>query len=89
MIKPRKTPRDINQLAALIVSLSTGQTTVPQDPEDGLTPEQRYAKEFARKGGLAGGKARAKALSPKKRKEIATKAAAARWGKTGPRPGKK
>lgn len=77
MIKPKKNPRDINQLAAQIVSLSTGQTTVPEEPE--LTPEQKFRKEFARSGGLVGGKARAEKLSPRKRKEIAKKAAAARW----------
>ena len=38
-------------------------------------------KEYARKGGLKGGVARAKALTKKQRKEIAKKAAAARWGK--------
>ncbi len=32
-------------------------------------------------GGKAGGAARAKALTPKKRQEIAAKAAAARWGR--------
>ena len=35
--------------------------------------------EANRKGGLKGGKARAKALSPEKRAEIAKKAAASRW----------
>jgi len=38
------------------------------------------AKDYMRKGGLKGGKARAKALSPAKRKAIARKAARARWG---------
>lgn len=37
------------------------------------------AMELHRKGGLKGGKARAKALSPEQRREIALKAAAARW----------
>jgi hypothetical protein len=37
--------------------------------------------EVARAGGLAGGKARAQALTAAKRKEIAKKAAAARWEK--------
>ena len=36
--------------------------------------------EANRKGGLKGGKARAKALSPEKRAEIAKKAAHKRWG---------
>jgi len=43
------------------------------------TSEQR--EQFARAGGLAGGSARAKALSAADRKAIAKKAAAARWGK--------
>lgn len=33
------------------------------------------------KGGRAGGKARAKSLSPERRSEIAVAAASARWGK--------
>ena len=36
--------------------------------------------EMGRAGGAIGGKARAKSLTPKRRKEIAQKAAAARWG---------
>lgn len=35
---------------------------------------------LGRRGGLKGGKARAKALSPERRSEIARKAAKARWG---------
>ena len=38
---------------------------------------------LARKGGLKGGKARAAALTPEQRSEIARAAAAARWKKTG------
>jgi len=38
-------------------------------------------KEYARKGGLKGGVARAKALTKKQRVAIAKKAAEARWGK--------
>jgi len=36
---------------------------------------------IVRKAGLAGGKARARALTKEQRQEIARKAAAARWGK--------
>jgi len=39
------------------------------------------AKEHMRRGGLKGGKARAKSLSAKKRKAIAKRAARARWKK--------
>lgn len=44
-----------------------------------LTAEQLSAS--GRAGGLVGGHARAKSLSAAKRREIARKAAAARWGK--------
>jgi hypothetical protein len=40
-----------------------------------------HAQALGKLGGLKGGKARAKKLTPEKRKEIAKKAAAARWGK--------
>jgi hypothetical protein len=68
-----KRPRDPNQLAKLIVDLATGERTEerPAPP----TP----AQEFARSGGLRGGKARAEALTPEQRKEIARKAAVKRW----------
>ena len=39
-------------------------------------------KEYARKGGLKGGPARAAKLSSTKRKEIAKKAARVRWEKS-------
>jgi hypothetical protein len=43
--------------------------------------EPKMSKKYAgRLGGLKGGQARAEALSPEQRKEIAKKAAAARWG---------
>ena len=64
-----KRPRDTNQLAKLIVDVATG------DVED-KGPEKA---EGQRTGGLKGGPARAKALSPSQRQEIARKAAAARW----------
>jgi hypothetical protein len=41
----------------------------------------KYLQSQGRKGGLLGGKARADILTPQQRKEIARKAAAARWGK--------
>jgi hypothetical protein len=67
-------PRDPAQLAKLIGDIATGER--PNDsPKE---PESRRAVA-GRKGGLSGGKARAKALSPRKRKAIAKKAAAARW----------
>ncbi len=46
---------------------------------EGRTAEKR--EEFARLGGLAGGKACAQTLTKAARVAIAKKAAAARWGK--------
>jgi hypothetical protein len=74
MARPKR-PTDFAQRAKLIVDMLTGQA--PNDSPKG--PESDRAK-VGRKGGLKGGKARAKALSPRKRKAIAQKAARARWG---------
>ncbi len=44
-------------------------------------PEPKMSKKYAgRLGGLVGGHARAESLTPEQRKEIAKKAAEARWG---------
>lgn len=63
---------DANQLAARIVAAATG-----------MTPRKRRknpaAVALGRKGGLKGGKARAAAMTPEQRSEIAKRAAAARW----------
>jgi hypothetical protein len=78
----KKQPRDVNQMAKLIVDQATGET--PADPvpsEDGKNPA---AVALGRLGGLKGGKARAASLSKKKRSEIAKKAATARWGNAKP-----
>ncbi len=62
-------------LASSIVQKATGETEEPK-------PEKNPAAvALGRLGGLKGGKARAEKLSAKKRKEIAKKAATARWGK--------
>ncbi|MGI8961180.1 MAG: hypothetical protein ACR2IV_15720 [Bryobacteraceae bacterium] len=50
-----------------------------EDPNEGKNP---HAVALGRLGGPKGGKARAAALSPRKRKQIAKKAAQARWGVT-------
>jgi hypothetical protein len=46
------------------------------------------AVTLGRLGGLKGGKARAEALTPEKRKAIAKKAAETRWHQAGSNPGK-
>lgn len=72
-----KRPTDINQRAKSIVDLATGETKETQEEVDAL---KAAAAALGRKGGLKGGKARAKVLSAKRRSEIAKKAAKTRWG---------
>jgi len=75
--KRLKRPRDPVQLGKLVGDILTGQ--VEDAAPKTAIPE---AHEFARKGGLKGGKARAKSLTPKQRSEIASVAAQARWKKS-------
>lgn len=70
--KPKK---DINQLAAYIAAQAIGE--LPETAATGV--KNPAAVALGKLGGLKGGKARAKALTPGKRKQIAKKAAAARW----------
>ena len=63
------------QLAKLIGDIATGER-----PDDSLRREpETQETAWRRKGGIKGGKARAKKLSAAKRKAIAQKAAKARW----------
>lgn len=70
--KPKR-PRDFNQLAKLIVDIAVGDA-----PPDTPQTKRQVASS---KGGVKGGAARKKALTPEQRSEIAKKAAAARWAK--------
>ena len=80
----KKLPKDSNQLAYEIVRLST------EEPDEAEAEElkaersdiSKYLAEIGRKGGLKGGKARHDKLTPERRKEIAQKAAKARWSKS-------
>ena len=71
---PKRSSKDVNQLAASILTAATAET-MPLTRE-GKNPA---AVALGRLGGLKGGEARAKALSPTKRAQIAKKAAQARW----------
>ena len=71
--RPRKKPVDLNRLASAIVDEATGNAA---DPDEGKNPA---AVALGRLGGAKGGKARADKLTPEQRREIARKAAAARW----------
>lgn len=74
--KKKKRPRDLNVLAAEIVKVAT--EGEPEPPPDDKNP---HAVALGRLGGKKGGKARAEKLTPEQRKEIARKAAKARWKK--------
>jgi hypothetical protein len=76
--KKKKQPRDLNKLASSIVKSTTEDEPTKEEPSD----KNPAAVALGRLGGLKGGKARAEKLSAKKRKEIASKAARARWDKT-------
>ncbi len=71
MPKRSSKPRDLNALAASMVAEATGKPV-----DDGKNPA---AVALGRLGGQKGGKARAEKLTPERRREIAQKAAAARW----------
>lgn len=68
----QKRKADVIGNAVLVMKIATGEV-----PETG----PKAGTEANRKGGLKGGKARAAAMSPEQRAEIAKKAAAARWKK--------
>jgi hypothetical protein len=75
MPKPRR-PRDPFQLAYQVFQEASGEAP-PQ-----VLPEDDPATIAKRKGGTKGGEKRASTLTPERRREIAQKAAAKRWGKT-------
>ncbi|MCK4822003.1 hypothetical protein KA005_39940 [bacterium] len=74
--KKKKRPTDLNLLAASIVEDATN-----DNPTDELSTKNPAAVALGRLGGLKGGPARAKKLTQEQRKEIARKAASARWKK--------
>lgn len=75
-----KRPRDSNALGKLIVDIATGQV---EEREPAAKASDAAAS------GRKGGKARADRLTEQRRKEIAKRAATARWGKGQALRGKK
>jgi hypothetical protein len=71
----QRRPADVIGAAVQVMRIAAGQADDTQ-----LEP----GKEYARKGGLKGGRARARKLSAKRRKTIAKKAAESRWHKFKP-----
>ena len=81
----KKLPRDANQRAFEIVRLSTEEADEPKveetPAEDTRSEVSKYLSKIGKVGGLKGGKARAKKLTPEQRRDIAKKAASSRWHK--------
>lgn len=73
--KGEKRPADLNRRAFDIVRIASGET---EETGAGKDPT---AVALGRRGGLKGGKARASALTPERRAEIAKAAAKSRWRK--------
>jgi hypothetical protein len=69
-----KRPRDPVQLAKQVFDIALGEA------EDTVSESKRHPSP-KRKGGVKGGKARAKSLTPAERTDIARAAAQARWKK--------
>jgi hypothetical protein len=69
--KGERPPADVNARAVMIAKVAPGEI------EDVTTDDGKNAAAVAL--GRMGGKARAARLSPRKRKQIAKKAATARW----------
>jgi len=74
----KKRPRDVNALAKSIADEATGTGPGADEKEQPRADESSKA-EAGRMGGLKGGAARALRLSAEERREIARKAALARW----------
>lgn len=70
-------PDDVNVLASSIVESATKDEPEPKEGGE----KNPHAVVLGRLGGLKGGPARAKKLTAKRRKQIAKKAAQARWAK--------
>ncbi len=81
MPKRSSKKKDVNELAKSIVDQATGEQS-PEPVDEGKNPA---AVALGRLGGLKGGKARADKLSAEERREIAKKAAEARWDKYTPK----
>lgn len=68
--KGERRPAGVIENAVHVMKIATGEIEAESSPMPGRA-----------KGGKAGGAARAKAISPERRREIARKAAESRWAK--------
>ena len=81
---PRRSSKgDVSQNALRVVEQALGEQLKPTRKIMQFPPHKKNAAAVAlgKLGGMKGGKARAAELSPERRKEIAQKAAKARWAR--------
>ena len=71
--KGRKRPADVISNAVMVMKIATGEIEQQPDTRD------QAALALSRRGASKGGKVRAERLSARKRKELAKRAAKARW----------
>jgi hypothetical protein len=77
--KIRGISRDVNQNAARVVALSTGQSIPELSAAEQRRLRSQAASILGKLGGSKGGKERAKRLTAQQRSDIAKKAASVRW----------
>jgi hypothetical protein len=78
-IKHRSVPTDVNELAHRLVEVSTHENGGSIPPPTKAQISQLMAA-MGRKGGKIGGKRRLETMTAKERRQVAQKAAKARWG---------
>ena len=78
----RQSKKDFSQIALEVVEAAT-QSSLKKRATKAQPQKNAAAVALGQLGASKGGKARAKKLSPEKRKEIARKAARIRWTKSG------
>ena len=76
---PKRLSRDINQAAFQMVRRSTESEPEPKPSKSEIS---RVMSAMGQRGGRIGGKRRLETMTAQQRKEVAAKAAEARWAKT-------
>lgn len=80
MPKRKGTEHDFTRTALSVVEQAIGERLDGSPLPDKDAGKNPHAVALGKLGGAKGGKARAKALTPERRKAIARKAAKSRWG---------
>ena len=79
---PRRSSKgDVAQNALSVIEQAIGAPLKPKTLQFPARKKNAAAVALGKLGGMKGGNARAKKLSPEQRKEIAQKAAKARWAR--------